>query len=372
MGTANRHHYRRWVKRFFGLLAALLAVVVCFNLSVDGVGGFRLNAGLKYAATSLIYGKMVAGPLGVFDERELQRLIVEEYPKQRDVIAIGSSRSMSLRGRFICGNPDFFNHSVAGARLEDYLAIIDFYREKGLLPGTIILGLDPWTFNRNNGLPEAWKIHETYYSRMVAEILSGKPAADGKAGNRIGRRLARYGQLINLENTMQNWEYLRRGKKLHVTDSVGIDDFVREPDGSIHFPLRTRVARMEENPNSRESLTVPKVCVQNFDSLHGTDVFEGLVRYLVKRGVKVVFLILPFHPDAYQSCRQDPECHMTLEAETYLRNVARRNNTIVIGSIDPGRLGFKGDDFFDAVHGHETVMKRLFETEAAREVCTRR
>ncbi|MGZ3606017.1 MAG: hypothetical protein ACXU9P_13815, partial [Thermodesulfobacteriota bacterium] len=127
-----------------------------------------MNKGLKYAATNLLGGKMVAGPLGGYDERKLQRLIVEHYPRTRDMIVVGSSRTMRLQKRFIHGDLDFFNHSMAGADLEDYVAILGLYRDKGSLPKTVVFSIDPWIFNKNKGLPQYWKSISRYYEKMVA------------------------------------------------------------------------------------------------------------------------------------------------------------------------------------------------------------
>ena len=355
----KRAIYSRWLKGFFAIFLGLLALVALFNTLVDGVGIFRIDAGLKYVASSLLKGKMVAGRMS-YDERELQRLIVEQYPTRRDVVVIGSSRTMVLRKKFIKGNPDFFNHSVSGAVIDDLLSITGLYRDKGIFPRTVILGIDPWMFNKNNGLGKASRTLDKYCREMKAEIdmaASGKRAAETE-GRAAGDRFGRLKQLINLDYTMQNWALLRTGKKLRITDTVEVDDFVREPDGSIHFPKEMSGLRMIKDGPSN---AMPDMYFKDFNSLNATEQFEGLVRYLQGHGVRVVFLLPPFHAAAYRSCFANPKYGVVPRIETYLRDFARRNGITVIGSYDPALYGFRGEDFFDGTHGHDIVMQKIFE-----------
>jgi hypothetical protein len=106
---------------------------------------------------------------------------------------------------------------------------------------------------------------------------------------------------------------------------------------------------------------MPDMYFKDFESLYATGQFEGLVHYLQAHGTRVVFLLPPFHAIAYRSCFANPKYKAVLEIETYLRDFAERSGITVIGSYDPARYGFKGEDFFDGTHGHDIVMKRLFE-----------
>jgi hypothetical protein len=364
--VGTRSAYRSWLKRFSVVMVILLGVVALFNILVDGVGVFRLNSGLKYMAENLVKGKMIAGSFGRYGERELQRLVVEAYPGRRDLIAIGSSRLMMLRGRFIKGNPDFFNHSVSGASMEDLLAIIGVYKEKGLLPRRVVLGIDPWILDKKTPFGDRWKTLDHYYQLMLSEIGTPKPdrTESGWAGSKsrmtMEQFLAQYQQLINLDCTLQNWESLKRGRKLRVTTTVDIDDFVREPDGSLHFPYVARFGSMKDQLS--QAAVSPKVAADaaNGNSLDGLDKLESLVRFLHAHSVQVVFVLPPFSPTAYHSCLNDAQHCSMLGAEIKVRNLAQRNGVPVLGSYNPGVYGFEGKDFFDATHGHEVVMKRLF------------
>ncbi|MGZ3614098.1 MAG: hypothetical protein ACXU9X_09435 [Thermodesulfobacteriota bacterium] len=344
--------YKRWLRDFLVCFLALLSLVALFNCLVDGSGLFRLNKGLKYAATNLLGGKMVAGPLGGYDERKLQRLIVEHYPRTRDMIVVGSSRTMRLQKRFIHGDLDFFNHSMAGADLEDYVAILGLYRDKGSLPKTVVFSIDPWIFNKNKGLPQYWKSISRYYEKMVAEVY-GREIKVSMAGPN------KYMQLINLDYTRANYKYLRSGRKLYVTDRTDIDDFVREPDGSMLFPYKMRFKKDERStPYSREATPIRHP--NNFESLSRVKLFENFMLYLQKKEVKVILLLLPLHPVAYKFFNDNPRYQLVLSLEKYLRDFGLRNHIMLIGSYDPGRYQLTGKDFFDDHHGHEIVAEKVF------------
>ncbi|HVN25522.1 MAG TPA: hypothetical protein VMT71_16255 [Syntrophorhabdales bacterium] len=352
---------KRWLKRFLALFLFLLLLTAFFNFQADSAGVFRSNKGLKGVAMNLINGKMVAGYLGRSDERELERLIVENYPGRRDVIALGSSRSMLLRKRFLAGDVDFFNHAVSGGMVEDCVAIVGLYKKKGVLPRAVIIGMDPWMFNKN-AWPgaEFWRILEPYYQEMVAEFPKGARGGADSAGSVAAPKASvtsKYGQLINLEYTLQNWQHVQKGKKLYVTKTADIDDYVREPDGSLHFPYKMRFSTMPQVGTGG----LPDIIFSNFTELSSTELFEGLLQWLKNHGVTVVFLLPPLHPDVYQICVRNPEYGATLKVESYLRRLAADNGFTVVGSFDPARYGFKPQDFSDMIHGHESVMKRLFE-----------
>ena len=344
--------YKRWFRNFLLCSLVPLFFIALFNCLVDGSGLFRLDRELKYAAANLLDEKMVAGPLGGYDEREFQRLIVENYPKRRDVVLIGSSRSMLSRRRFIGRDIDFFNHSMAGTDLEDYVAILGLYRNKGSLPKTVIFSIDPWIFNKNSGLPQYWKSISRSYEKMVTEI-------NGRATIKVSvTQPNKYLQLINLDYTRANYELFRRGKKLYLTDRIDIDDFVREPDGSIHFPYQLRFKK-DERSNPYSAQAKPIGTLNNFEFLSGIELFEDFVLYLRKKEVKVILMLLPFHPITYKLFNENPRYQVVIFLEKYLRDFELRNHIKVIGSYDPGKYRLKGKDFIDDTHGHEIVAEKV-------------
>ena len=347
--------HKRWLKSFSLCCSVLLFSVALFNRLVDGSGLFRQKRGLeylKYASATLLDGKMVAGPLVGYDERELQRLIIEQYPKRREMITIGSSRNMLLRKRFIREDVDFFNHSMAGAGLEDYMAILGLYRVKGDLPKAVVFGIDPWIFNKNNGLPHYWKAISRYYEKMMGEVRGREVKVDTSEPNK-------YMQLINLDYTRANCEHFWRGKGLYVVDTIEVDDFVREPDGSIHFPYRMRF-KTDEKTHAYPPDAMPIHYLNRFESFSGLDLFAEFLHFLREKDVEIILLFLPFPPATYKLFDDNPRYQIVISLEKNLKDFATRNNIKVIGSYDPARYQLGEKDFFDDTHGHEIVTEKVF------------
>ena len=351
MAKGKTVNYRRWFRNFLLCAFVPLFLVALFNYRVDRFGLFHFDKGLKISAMGLLSGKKVAGRLDSYEEREFQRLIVENYPKRRDVVLIGSSRNMLSRKSLLGGDIDFFNHSLSGPAIEDHIAILGFYKVKGDMPKTVIFGIDPWMFNKNNGLPQWWKSLNRYYQAIITEIYK-------KEMNVSLFQPEKYLQLVNLEFTKENYKYLRKRKKLTVTDRIDINNFVREPDGSMHFPYGMRF-KTDERPNYPPDAK-PLPLLNNFESLSGMELFEDFVRYLQKKKVEVVLVLLPFHPALYKLFNENPEYRIVVTVEKRLKDFAFQNHVKLIGSYDPGKYQLEGKDFIDLTHGHEIVAEKVF------------
>jgi hypothetical protein len=215
------------------------------------------------------------------------------------------------------------------------------------------LEIDPWIFNKNNGLPDWWKSLSRYYEKMVAEINGREIKVDVTQANK-------YMQLINLDYTRANYKFFRRGRKLYVTDTIDVDDFVREPDGSVHFPYPVRF-KADERTNSYPPDSMPINYLNHFESLSGVELFGDFLHYLQEKEADVILLLLPFHPAAYKLFNDNPSCQIVISVEKYLKDFALRNHIKVMGSYDPRRYQLEGKDFFDDSHGHEIVVKKVFQ-----------
>jgi hypothetical protein len=347
----SRLRYRSWFFAFLVATLSLLACVALFNYLVDSHGAFRRGHGLGQAARLLLSNTLVAGEFGRFEERELQRLVIRDYPHRRDIIALGSSRSFLMRKRFIQGDKDFFNHSVTAACIEDYVTIIGMYRERGRLPRAVMLSIDPWMFNQNSGVRDWWQPFARYHDLVMAEIY-------GKSTRSDHFNVLHYMQLINLEYTTTNYKHLRKGSRLVPVKTTNINDFVREPDGSLHLPYSMRFARSEKVITSPANV-IPLRFLQNFDHISHTRLFEDFVRYLKRNKIEVVFVLLPINPSLYEHLCASPQGQIILSVEDYLKDVAARYDTRLIGSYNPKPYGFTGKDFFDNIHGHEDVARRV-------------
>src|SRR3989338_6442097 len=131
------------------LLLPILLVMTGFNYFMDPAGLFRGNDYYEGLAGILLKGNNISNLVN-YDDRLLQKYLIEGLPEKKGIVLLGSSRVMQISSDFFPGHT-FMNHGVAGASLEDDMAIYWLYRKQGLLPSTVIIGLDPWLLNKNSG-----------------------------------------------------------------------------------------------------------------------------------------------------------------------------------------------------------------------------
>ena len=198
----------RWLQYSIGLILLIISLICIFNYKVDSSGVFGHSNYLSKAARALTSGKMIAG-LQNIDDRLFQDLIIKNLQVRNDVIAIGSSTTMHLRKGVVSKDRiNFFNHSVNGASLEDYIAIVGAYESiHGYLPSTIILGVDSWVFNKNSGQGR-WVGLKKYYDYELDKIY-GK-GLDSSSNSKFTINAIKWKQLINFEYTVSNIKFFIR------------------------------------------------------------------------------------------------------------------------------------------------------------------
>lgn len=353
------YDHREWFFKTILFMFILLLTTGIFNFAIDSAGVFSQNDELQKVAIVLINGKMIAG-LENYDERQLQKRIIENSGKKFNIIFLGSSMGMQLRQSFIRfgdGSQNFFNHGLSGCSLEDYLAIIGLYESKGYLPTKIIIGVDPWIFNKNSAQLR-WKSIGKYYKNILGKIYGTKIEVDLSDNSK-------YLQLINFDYTKANLNTIRtqnKKKKFYTTNSIEVDDSIREPDGSIHYPFNVRYQKdIKTQRSAKEYANAPVYSLENFNGLSNTKLFEDFITYLQKKNIEVMFLLSPYHPITYSLLVKDPKYKIIMDVETYLRNIASTRRIKISGSYDPENYHFSSIDFTDGMHGKDIVMEKLCE-----------
>ena len=350
--------FRNWIRVFFVSFIISIIIVSLFNFFVDSAGIFGNKSYLSKAVQDLVDGNKIAG-LDNYDERVFQQLIIQKNQKKVDTIALGSSRSMMIRKRYV-ESTKFFNHSVSGASLEDYIAIVDLYEtKKKYIPKYVIIGVDPWIFNKFNAQLRWRSLKDNYFhlfSKIMHKSIKNKIIVDNN----------RWKQLINYEYTISNILFLKknfRHNPYSITNTIDIESSIRDIDDSLYYPLSQRTPKEKEVKESAINYAKDGqvYSLEKFDKMSNIEEFENFINYLKRNGVKVTFVLFPYHPISYDLLINNPKYAIIQDVESYLRKFAKNNNIEIIGSYNPHKYNFTNKDFMDGMHGLEIVTETIFK-----------
>jgi hypothetical protein len=355
----------KWLRYSTSLILLTILLISIFNYKVDSLGIFGNSNYLSKAAKALTSGKMIAG-LQNIDDRLFQDLIIKNLQVRSDIVAIGSSTAMMLRKELLSENGlNFFNHSMNGASLEDYIAIVGAYELiHGYIPSNIILGVDPWVFNKYNGQGR-WKGLKNYFDYELDRIYSNEV----NLNNKTGVNATKWKQLINFEYTLSNLKFFIRtllrkeGNKIFYTvEKTDNVDFARGPDGSIYYPNNIRNINNDKVKENAIAFTIGSpYSLDKYNALTNVKLFEDFISYLKLNKINVTLLLLPYNPITYDLLLEAKKYNHILIAEEYLINYAKLNGIILKGSYNPHNYNLSNQDFYDGVHGRDSVLIKIFK-----------
>lgn len=316
----------------------------------------------------LLQGCNAAG-LSNYDERLLQKYLINSPGWQKEIIVLGSSRSMQVRGEFFPGR-SFFNHSVAGGTLEDDTAIYGMYCDKQIEPGLVILCVDPWIFNAFAN-ESRWKTLDSEYSEMLTRFDSSGPTAE--PGEKISyfpeTNVDKYISLVSIAYlreslaTVNIWPGEEDVNTVNSTNQTEGDMIIKISDGSISYDRELRECSAQDAANSAVEYTQrkPVYLLGNFNEIDRKKYtnFNRLIDYMQARGVEVVFFLPPYHPIVYDFLMKSS--YRTVgDVEKVVRAMAEDKGIPVVGSYDPSMAGVDENSFLDGMHLRQDAVNYIF------------
>lgn len=311
-------------------------------------------------------------------DRLFFKSVIRQDNVTRDIIVLGSSRVMKIAGEPIVANfrklaPNmiksldsrgatevwFVNHGVIMASLEDHLAILGMYVEKGYIPEMIIFGLDPWILNEKNGL-HLWDDVNIDYYRFLDQLDYQKQYEQTLFYQSIKKKyhgLMRYFSAVS-------YPMLHEGSK-NVLNLYNISWGSSHGDEASDAPAPQHIERDVDMQAREEAANLPEY--YGFGDFHELDPdlkqqFESTITFLQMKGVNVVFVLPPYHPTVYDAISRNPLYGRVLETEEYFRSYATSHNIPLCGSYDPKVLDFTSKDFRDGTHLHEEAMETIIRS----------
>ena len=341
---------RRFLRKTALLSLPLILLLVLVNYFGDAASIF--DPEYERAMASIILNGENVTNIDNYNERVFQRELISSFDSKKEVVVFGSSRTMLINSYHF---PDavLFNNSVSGAALQDVIALFQMYALKNNVPDTIVLSVDPWLFNDNNG-QSRWDAISNYYENYSSD----------EAISLQSLRLSDYGQLLSLSYFQASLATLSRrmtgGADPVATQRANNPTNTKLTDGSMVYNVAYRTASQAEVDAKIRGYLVGEIFnLENYDeiSVRFWNEFEGFVLDLLERNVEVEFFLCPYPPLVYRELQENyPQ---VVRAETLVDSFASANNITVYGSYNPYDLGFDETFFYDGMHCNEKGVNAL-------------
>jgi len=355
------------------LFSPLLLILILVNFFVDPSGVFsQVENEDRWVAEKLKAGLNVIYDTSINDRMVQSSYIksIGEEKKDLTIVVIGSSRALQINNSVFL-EKSFFNSSLTGATLEDILAITELYLKNNVNVETVILGVDPWMFNRNNGM-EKWRILEVEYNGFLADNfgfgLFDKIALHIRQIKSEKEKIKKYGgTLVSLkyfQHSLQEKKFDYESTKHQTTENIYIQMPVKLPDGSLVNSESMRSAT-EEQVRGGVIEYLAHADVYGMESFNQIDPilrsqFGALLASLNKKKINVILFLPPFHPLTYDYLKNHERYKSVVGVEDYLCKIADELGIRLLGSYDPARVGLTGVDFYDFMHPKREAVENLF------------
>ena len=357
----------------FLFLFLVLAMVA--NIVVDPAGlFFNANKVENCLADNLVQGNHQMINTN-FDERILLHKLVQKMSTTPASIMLGSSRSMMFSDKHVQQKP-FYNMSLSSASLEDILAIIQILSEHQKLPTKkMIIEVDSWFFNKNNGLVKYESIFENYVQFKKSINEDNDKLVDWYKS--FSLKLKRFQEAISPTYTQATFKEITRvlRQRSFFPFRCEISNATRDKDliyisPDLHRTFADRInERTIENVNSIVLTTFPvdkKLSyLSQFTEIDPSkkNLFEKMILLLQNKGIEVSLVFPPYHPLMYSHIVSNPLTQMSLEVETYLKDFSVKNNIKIVGTLNPASLNLVNANFYDEIHLNENGVDVFVKTQ---------
>jgi hypothetical protein len=333
------------VQSFAFVIPALVALVVVNFMGLADRAGSGVEIDI---ATALAEG-LTVGVESNLNERALKRALVAAQGSNRATVVLGSSRVMEIGERLV--GPDVVNLGVSGASIEDFVALIQLYRTRGITVPRYLIGLDPWILNENSE-QDRW----IEFSEEFETFEGSRPRS---RWHEIGRLLSPNYFRFSVDAL---WGRLFQGEVEFKTFSDGHaapGTFIFLPDGSIRYGAAYREVSAAEVMEKARAYTLGTVySLDGFTALSSRlqDLLTELVAAVRADGSEIELLLVPYHPLVYDVLGADPKYEQVAAFEAWVQDQARSLDIPLRGALDPSRLGLGNRDFYDGMHVRDEAL----------------
>jgi hypothetical protein len=345
----------------FTLLAAAIAGMMFVAV---GIATARLNpyvydaAAVDRAGAAMDQGQNFANYDPNIDLRALRAAEIRHMTTTPDVVLFGGSRWQEAHSELVPGHT-MFNAYVSNDQVEDMLAVTYLLDQAGRLPKTMVLSLrfvslQPLsqrnTFDWQNWGPEysamAVKLGltpESYPERAPVQTWSGEFNAPG------------------LWTRVQQVDTAKTGPAMTDETQDPTRDIIAS-DGSLHWSKKSEakftkpfVDKLVDAEYARSVNTEP-----NIDQAQ-VDMMGRLIDWLRAKGVRVMIVQSPYHPDYWNRIQGHPFATTMYNLMDVANKLAAEHGAISGGTYDPaGYPDCTAANFIDHIHPRAVCLKDVF------------
>jgi len=347
---SNFNNMKKFISKTILFASPILIFLITVNYFGDAARLFDNDYEIKMA--DIISNNKYVTNIVNFDERLLQKELISNKSILPDIVVIGSSRSMLINSDYF---PDvsFFNNSVSGASIEDIASIYQLYKDYHKLPKKIIIGIDPWTFNDNNG-QKRWQSISYYFYRFQNII------------NRDNFKTFKYKELFSLSYFQSSIKFLPRLIHQNIDPQPTTVKYnitaTRLTDGSLVYEKSYREVSENGIKNRIKSYLTDKIySIENFNTISSKIwiVFDKLIDDMRENNIEIELFLAPYAPLVYRKI--EAKYPMVLKTEEVIRDFAKINKIKLYGSFNPFKLGMDESYFYDGMHCKETGINIIMK-----------
>ena len=350
------------------LFLPIILSILFINYFIDPYNVFN-NKTEKDIAQHLIKGGSVYAD--IYNDRMVQKYLIFNKTNSHKLIVFGTSRTMTLN-KDIFSDFSFFNYSVVMSTLGDILAIYEMLIESKKEPNIIILGVDPWFFNRSNQ-HDRFESIGSYYCNFVNRLneSNAKPNDYSCIINpEIFYTFKTYVRLFSLEYFQHSITTLIKSnnqkKQFKIFENTDNNDAItiKLPDGSLSYGTELKkISVLEVNSKVNTWINSNIAELSDFYSIDQKkwDIFTSSILFLDNRGIKVIIFLHSYHPIAYNFFKNNVKYQTVIDVENKVRAWCKENDIPIIGSYDPTICGYDNSDFYDASHLRENSVESYFK-----------
>lgn len=345
---------KHFIKKTIFVSFPILTLLVCVNYFGDAAKIFDSEYE-KEMAEIISKGNFVTN-ISNYDERLFQKECIERIDILPEIIVIGSSRTMLINETYF-PNHSLYNNSVSGASLEDLIALYQIYKDQKLSPKKIIIGIDPWIFNENNGRSR-WKSIQYFYNKFHKKNISELPS----------NCIHKYDELFSFSYFQSSIKVLPKvilgTSKPIATLKKYNTTATKLTDGSLVYGNTFRNATQAEiNSKINKYILGDIYSIENFDNISKKKwiEFQGFINHLQKEKIIIELFLCPYAPIVFDKVSKS----YTKVEETQNRIVeyARNNGLKIYGSFSPYDLGIDETYFYDGMHCKEIGIEKILNND---------